>query len=80
MASTCSTPRCGWPGAWRSCCPPQLGQIYFTNSGAEAIEGALKTARKRTGRIGFVAFDGAYHGDTMGALALAGNRRVSRAL
>ncbi len=53
--------------------PPQLGQIYFTNSGAEAIEGALKTARKRTGRIGFVAFDGAYHGDTMGALALAGN-------
>jgi len=53
--------------------PPQLGQIYFTNSGAEAIEGALKTARKRTSRIGFVAFDGAYHGDTMGALALAGN-------
>ena len=53
--------------------PPQLGQIYFTNSGAEAIEGALKTARKHTGRIGFVAFEGAYHGDTMGALALAGN-------
>jgi acetylornithine/N-succinyldiaminopimelate aminotransferase len=47
--------------------------VYFTNSGAEAIEGALKTARKFTGRAGFVAFDGAYHGDTMGALALAGN-------
>jgi acetylornithine/succinyldiaminopimelate/putrescine aminotransferase len=47
--------------------------VYFTNSGAEAVEGALKTARKHTGREPFVAFDGAYHGDTMGALALAGN-------
>ena len=53
--------------------PPKLGRVYFTNSGAEAIEGALKTSRKYTGRGGFVAFDGAYHGDTMGALALAGN-------
>lgn len=53
--------------------PPGLGRIYFTNSGAEAIEGALKTARKHTGRAGFVAFDGAYHGDTMAALALMGN-------
>jgi len=53
--------------------PPPLEQIYFTNSGAEAIEGALKTARKATGRHALVAFDGAYHGDTMGALALAGN-------
>ena len=53
--------------------PAGLSQIYFTNSGTEAIEGALKTARKHTGRIGFVAFEGAYHGDTMGALALAGN-------
>jgi acetylornithine/N-succinyldiaminopimelate aminotransferase len=53
--------------------PDGLEQVYFTNSGAEAIEGALKTARKYTGRRAFVAFDGAYHGDTMGALALAGN-------
>ncbi len=53
--------------------PPRLDRVYFTNSGAEAIEGALKTARKKSGRRGFVAFDGAYHGDTMGALALAGN-------
>ncbi len=53
--------------------PPKLGRIYFTNSGAEAIEGALKTARKHTGRAGLVAFEGAYHGDTMGALALMGN-------
>ena len=54
--------------------PNSLGRIYFTNSGAEAIEGALKTARKHTGRAGVVAFDGAYHGDTMAALALMGNR------
>ena len=53
--------------------PPGLDRVYFTNSGAEAIEGALKTARKYTGRAAFAAFDGAYHGDTMGALALAGN-------
>jgi acetylornithine/N-succinyldiaminopimelate aminotransferase len=53
--------------------PAQITRVYFTNSGAEAIEGALKAARKFTGRQGFVAFEGAYHGDTMGALALAGN-------
>jgi|HubBroStandDraft_6_1064221.scaffolds.fasta_scaffold09102_6 acetylornithine/succinyldiaminopimelate/putrescine aminotransferase len=53
--------------------PHPLERVYFTNSGAEAIECALKVARKFTGRAGFVAFDGAYHGDTMGALALAGN-------
>lgn len=56
--------------------PPRLSRVYFTNSGAEAIECALKAARKFTGRAGFVAFDGAYHGDTMGALALAGNRAM----
>ena len=53
--------------------PAPLSRVYFTNSGAEAIEGALKTARKFTRRSGFLAFEGAYHGDTMGALALAGN-------
>jgi acetylornithine/N-succinyldiaminopimelate aminotransferase len=56
--------------------PRPLERVYFTNSGAEAIECALKVARKFTGRAGFVAFDGAYHGDTMGALALAGNRSM----
>jgi acetylornithine/N-succinyldiaminopimelate aminotransferase len=53
--------------------PRPLERVYFTNSGAEAIECAMKVARKFTGRAGFVAFDGAYHGDTMGALALCGN-------
>ncbi len=53
--------------------PAGMEQVYFTNSGAEAVEGALKAARKYTGRARFVAFDGAYHGDTMAALALMGN-------
>jgi acetylornithine/succinyldiaminopimelate/putrescine aminotransferase len=53
--------------------PSPLSRVYFTNSGAEAIEAALKLAKKHTRRAGFVAFDGAYHGDTMAALALMGN-------
>lgn len=53
--------------------PAGVDRVYFTNSGAEAVEGALKTARKYTGRTRFIAFDGAYHGDTMAALALMGN-------
>ena len=52
---------------------PPLEVVYFTSSGAEAIEGALKTARKHTGRPRLVAFDGAFHGDTLGALSLGGN-------
>lgn len=54
---------------------PPFEAAYFTNSGAEAIEGALKTARKHTGRPGLVAFDLGFHGDTFGALSVGGNRR-----
>src|SRR5262245_20147034 len=53
--------------------PAALSVTYFTSSGAEAIDGALKTARKHTGRPGFVAFDGGFHGDTWGALSVGGN-------
>jgi acetylornithine/succinyldiaminopimelate/putrescine aminotransferase len=53
--------------------PAPLSVVYFTNSGAEAIEGALKTARKATGRRRFVAFSGAFHGDTFGALSVGAN-------
>jgi acetylornithine/succinyldiaminopimelate/putrescine aminotransferase len=49
--------------------PIDDGVVYFCNSGAEAIEGALKTARKFTRRSKFVAFRGGYHGDTFGALS-----------
>jgi acetylornithine/LysW-gamma-L-lysine aminotransferase len=49
--------------------PPSLGRISFANSGAEAVEGALKYARVATGRTGMIATHRAYHGRTFGALS-----------
>ena len=49
-----------------------LQVVYFTNSGTEANEGALKIAKKHTGRTGMVAFEGSYHGDTHGSLSVTG--------
>jgi len=53
--------------------PAPLLVTYFTNSGTEAVEGALKTARKYTGRSRFVSFTGSFHGDTFGSLSVGGN-------
>lgn len=53
--------------------PPQLNTVYFVNSGAEAIEGAMKLAKRITGRGGFMACHGAYHGNTHGALSVSAN-------
>jgi len=47
-----------------------LDKFFFCNSGAEAVEASLKIARKVTGRKKFVAFSGAFHGRTMGALSV----------
>jgi predicted acetylornithine/succinylornithine family transaminase len=47
-------------------------QAFFCNSGAEAIEAAIKYARKSTGKTGLVALDGSFHGRTMGALSVTG--------
>ncbi len=58
--------------------PGDLSMTFFANSGAEAIEGALKLARKHTRRSRFVAFHGSYHGDTMGALSVCGNPRYRK--
>jgi acetylornithine/succinyldiaminopimelate/putrescine aminotransferase len=52
--------------------PNSLSVTYFVNSGAEAVEGALKLARKYTGRTELVSFKKAYHGSTMGALSIQG--------
>jgi acetylornithine/succinyldiaminopimelate/putrescine aminotransferase len=49
--------------------PVRDGAVFFCNSGTEAIEGALKTARKFTSRKKYIAFEGGYHGDTYGALS-----------
>jgi acetylornithine/N-succinyldiaminopimelate aminotransferase len=50
--------------------PEPLEKTYLTNSGTEAIEGALKLARRYTGRTGIIAARNAYHGNTMGSLSL----------
>ncbi|HZR46121.1 MAG TPA: aspartate aminotransferase family protein [Candidatus Manganitrophaceae bacterium] len=52
--------------------PPPLSQVYFTNSGTEANEGALKLAKKWTGRKKLVSFEGSFHGDTHGACSVTG--------
>lgn len=53
--------------------PSCLNSVYFTNSGAEAVEGAMKLAKRATGRTEVVAFNDAYHGSTQGALSIIGN-------
>jgi acetylornithine/succinyldiaminopimelate/putrescine aminotransferase len=50
--------------------PPELRSVYFVNSGAEAVEGALKLAKRATGRRRMMAFRGAYHGSTHGGLSV----------
>ncbi len=52
--------------------PGDLQYTFFCNSGAEAVEGSLKLARGFTGRPGFVATEGAFHGKTFGALSVSG--------
>lgn len=53
--------------------PEQLNNVYFVNSGAEATEGALKLAKRYTGRSGIISCRHAYHGSTHGALSVMGN-------
>ena len=53
--------------------PASLDAVYFTNSGTEATEGAMKLAKRVTGRTELVAFRQSYHGSTQGALSLMGD-------
>lgn len=53
--------------------PSTLNSVYFTNSGAEATEGAMKLAKRYTGRTEIVAFNHSYHGSTQGALSVMGD-------
>lgn len=53
--------------------PPFFQSVYLTNSGAEAVEGSMKVAKKFTGRRQIIAAKKAYHGSTQGALSLIGN-------
>ena len=53
--------------------PGELDTVFFSNSGGEAIDGALKLARAATGRPGIIAFNGSFHGRTMGATSVTGS-------
>ena len=53
--------------------PASLNSVYFTNSGAEAVEGAMKLAKRVTNRTQITGFNNSYHGSTQGALSVIGD-------
>jgi acetylornithine/succinyldiaminopimelate/putrescine aminotransferase len=55
--------------------PDKLNKVFFVSSGSEAVEGALKLAKRATGRTEIVTFRNAYHGSTHGALSVMGSER-----
>lgn len=59
--------------------PKKLNNVYFVNSGSEAIEGALKLAKRFTGRTEIISFKNGYHGSTHGALSIMGNESMKQA-
>ena len=59
--------------------PKNLTQVHLNNSGAEAIEAAIKFARKFTGKKGMVAMKGSYHGKSFGALSITFNPKYKKA-
>ena len=58
---------------------PSKKRVFLTNSGTEAVEGAIKLARNSTRRPALIAFDGAFHGRTYGAMSLTSSKAVQRA-
>ncbi len=59
--------------------PPELDGYFFSNSGAEAVEGALKLARMATGRPNVIVFQGSFHGRTVGTMSLTTSKTIYRA-
>lgn len=59
--------------------PKSLDSVYFLNSGSEAIEGAMKLAKRYTGRTEIVSFKNAYHGSTQGSLSIMGGETFKQA-
>src|SRR5580658_9111474 len=53
--------------------PPSLNSVYFTNSGTEAVEGAMKLAKRVTNRTQIIGFNHSYHGSTQGSLSVMGD-------
>ncbi|MBI3253516.1 MAG: aspartate aminotransferase family protein [Nitrosopumilales archaeon] len=58
--------------------PKKLNQVHLNNSGAEAVEAAIKFARKFTGKKGMVAMNGSYHGKSLGALSVTFNPKYRK--
>lgn len=58
--------------------PPSLDNVYLVNSGSEAIEGAMKLAKRYTNRSNLISCTNAYHGSTQGALSIGGNEEFKR--
>ncbi len=58
--------------------PEKLNNVYFTNSGTEATEGAMKLAKRFTGRTQIISFKNGYHGSTQGSLSAMGNESFKR--
>ncbi|MEI6888578.1 MAG: aspartate aminotransferase family protein [Bacteroidales bacterium] len=73
------SPQAELAGKLCSLLPSLLDSVYFVNSGTEAIEGALKLAKRFTGRSGIIAFNNAYHGSTHGSLSILGNESMKQA-
>ncbi|UEG54926.1 aspartate aminotransferase family protein [Mucilaginibacter daejeonensis] len=73
------TPQVRFAEKLTSLLPEPLSSVYFTNSGAEAIEGAMKLAKRHTGRNQIIACHNAYHGSTQGALSAMGNEEFKSA-
>lgn len=63
----------------RTIVPPSIDSFFFSNSGAEAIEGSVKLARAATGRPNIIVFQGSFHGRTVGAMSLTTSKTVYRA-
>ncbi|OFY83060.1 MAG: aminotransferase class III [Bacteroidetes bacterium RIFCSPLOWO2_12_FULL_35_15] len=59
--------------------PDNLSSVYFVNSGSEAIEGAMKLAKRFTGRTEIISFKNGYHGSTQGSLSIMGNEEFKNA-
>jgi len=73
------SPQVKLAGKLTSLLPENLQSVFFVNSGSEAIEGAVKLAKRVTGRREIVAFKNAYHGSTHGALSILGNEEMKYA-
>ncbi len=58
--------------------PPKLNSVYLLNSGSEAVEGALKLAKRYTGRPKLISCHKAYHGSSQGALSVSGDEKFKR--